>query len=852
MTPLLLLFAVAVPESELLADVSTLPAGVETRLASSRNRSAFILSVDESKLVYFEDAHDRVEPQFQAMAGHGDLSIADSATAHARYALLASSDEYGFDSELWRVSEGQARAALLFSSFGSKAIGPLSIATHGEHAFVSVPDQHLLARFDDSESAPIIDHLTDGIEWKVLGALDTGALLEDLGAYRWAWWTPGTAPRLLETVPVPGPHIVRSRRDAIFLEVDTDSGSTIWRTDDRGTVEVWSGEYVRGLNVEGETAWWWTSDELWRDRSAPERVLDATSGLELMQDDAVTLDAIYLRACGARCSILELKAGNAQLSGPVDVFGELFGSDHALWFTSSQELFSMASIDRAPSNQGPIARNSVIVRAQDGVLAIDLPALRGTRIAESGGRTPVELATRETASSWPAGLSRFGAQIAFVGARDPYRPNDVLFGWDGTRVASLFDGGISAFTQNDRGELVIAEKGGEHDIVVLRADGSSHRLHQDPDGPLRFVRCFGDRITANSIDTLWVGSSTASALAPVLRADGRDRFSRAAIHGRLLATADNALWSIDGQVATNVYEAFEGTPILIDSRGDEALLFDSVGLRGALWRTNGTTAGTSKVSDQTFFAGFARTIVLGDALLIVEQTRVSRYDSALATIVEQPSPNDVVRVPAAAAIGDRLALFTLEDVEHGAELWRTDGTPEGTSLLIDLNPGKASSVISNLTRIGDRVFFWGFDGHAWSMFATDGNDVVALAAPDPSLQGRGPALESDINALDILGGFVGADFAELDGKIIHAAFDLRAGTEPHVFDPAAMQPVQETPMPGALALAEKNCACTSASRDRDASPLAMIALAISFFVAQRAASFFTSSRMLSRSGSPSA
>src|SRR5262245_16176327 len=46
----------------------------------------------------------------------------------------------------------------------------------------------------------------------------------------------------------------------------------------------------------------------------------------------------------------------------------------------------------------------------------------------------------------------------------------------------------------------------------------------------------------------------------------------------------------------------------------------------------------------------------------------------------------------------------------GAELWRSDGTPAGTALVLDINPGAGPSSPSSLTRVGSRLFFQADDG----------------------------------------------------------------------------------------------------------------------------------------------
>src|SRR5215813_14127965 len=51
-----------------------------------------------------------------------------------------------------------------------------------------------------------------------------------------------------------------------------------------------------------------------------------------------------------------------------------------------------------------------------------------------------------------------------------------------------------------------------------------------------------------------------------------------------------------------------------------------------------------------------------------------------------------------------ITLFVYDDAVHGAELWGTDGTPEGTHLVLDVNPGAASSGITHLTAAQNLAF----------------------------------------------------------------------------------------------------------------------------------------------------
>ena len=64
-----------------------------------------------------------------------------------------------------------------------------------------------------------------------------------------------------------------------------------------------------------------------------------------------------------------------------------------------------------------------------------------------------------------------------------------------------------------------------------------------------------------------------------------------------------------------------------------------------------------------------------------------------------------------------VVYFGATDQAHGRELWRTDGTPQGTRLLRDLVPGPRSSYPSNLTEFDGRLFFVA-DGTLWTSDGT--------------------------------------------------------------------------------------------------------------------------------------
>lgn len=66
-------------------------------------------------------------------------------------------------------------------------------------------------------------------------------------------------------------------------------------------------------------------------------------------------------------------------------------------------------------------------------------------------------------------------------------------------------------------------------------------------------------------------------------------------------------------------------------------------------------------------------------------------------------------------------VFSASDELHGAELWQTDGTPQGTGLLKDIYPGPQGSFAASFGPCGARVCFWANDGlHGLEPWGTDG------------------------------------------------------------------------------------------------------------------------------------
>ncbi len=107
----------------------------------------------------------------------------------------------------------------------------------------------------------------------------------------------------------------------------------------------------------------------------------------------------------------------------------------------------------------------------------------------------------------------------------------------------------------------------------------------------------------------------------------------------------------------------------------------------------------------------------GQQFRVVASNSVATVDSNAALLT-------VTTVPAAA-----VRYFSGNDGgATGAELWKTDGTPAGTVLVKDINPGPANSSPGGFTEFNGAVYFAAFDGvEGRVLWKTDGTAAGTMA-----------------------------------------------------------------------------------------------------------------------------
>ena len=200
---------------------------------------------------------------------------------------------------------------------------------------------------------------------------------------------------------------------------------------------------------------------------------------------------------------------------------------------------------------------------------------------------------------------------------------------------------------------------------------------------------------------LWVSDGTETGTSLVK--DIRPGAASSAVGGPIFRLGSQVFFAAnDGTSGTELWKS-DGTPsgtiqvkdLAIGAPGsvpfgfcelDGALFFFARAASGSwgLWRSNGSDAGTQLVSAIT-------------------------SDGA-----QQPEPHDLV------AMKGRL-FFGANDGIAGDELWTSDGTGPGTHLLVDIQPGRASSLPLYLINVDGILYFAADDGiHGQELWQSDG------------------------------------------------------------------------------------------------------------------------------------
>jgi len=275
----------------------------------------------------------------------------------------------------------------------------------------------------------------------------------------------------------------------------------------------------------------------------------------------------------------------------------------------------------------------------------------------------------------------------------------------------------------------------------------------------REMTALGSQVFFFASDTLgfglWKSNGTAAGTVRVGSVPSTAR-SLIAADGKLYFFADCKLWTSNGtatgtvQVNASFSAAF--CYFLPADAGADPLFVADDGVHGPkLWKSDGTAAGTTVAADVYPYAqisGLGAGAILGGRWYFRAKGE-EEIGTQLWTTDGTPAGTNMLRINRQASglavnvkgrlVGPR-ALFDLDgtllfqgdDGATGAELWRSDGTAAGTSLVADLRPGPSPSLPGEITKAGDTVFLRSDAGSLeeklWRTDGTPGGTQELLAA----------------------------------------------------------------------------------------------------------------------------
>lgn len=114
------------------------------------------------------------------------------------------------------------------------------------------------------------------------------------------------------------------------------------------------------------------------------------------------------------------------------------------------------------------------------------------------------------------------------------------------------------------------------------------------------------------------------------------------------------------------------------------------------------------------------------------------------------------------AVGS-MTFFTATTATYGKELWKTDGTADGTILVKDILPGSYGSNPANLTNFNGTLFFSADDGvHGYELWKSDGTADGTVMINDSIVGNYGSYPDN---------------FAKVDGTLFFQGADASNGRE---------------------------------------------------------------------------
>ena len=238
---------------------------------------------------------------------------------------------------------------------------------------------------------------------------------------------------------------------------------------------------------------------------------------------------------------------------------------------------------------------------------------------------------------------------------------------------------------------------------------------------------------------------------------------------------------------------YSGSPYGLTVMGDSLYFaaYDSSGQE--LWKSDGTRIGTTRIADinegesSSYPSGFT---VLGDYMYFRADdgesgTELWKTSGTGASLLKDIFPGETSNgypnssSPSNLYVFNNHILFSAQDV-NGTELWKTDGTEDGTYMVKDINPGNntngyaLSSSPSTFVTVGDIMYFTATGQFGRELYSSDGSTTGTQLVNDFNY---GSADGLGCNSYDCYYYNSGSSLFALDGYLLFQAQDGYFGYE---------------------------------------------------------------------------
>ncbi|QGJ70276.1 Hypothetical protein PBC10988_19710 [Planctomycetales bacterium 10988] len=498
-----------------------------------------------------------------------------------------------------------------------------------------------------------------------------------------------------------------------------------------------------------------------------------TQGFELWKSDGTSMGTELVKDIRTEYGIGSIPSNLTNYDGTLFFQANDGTLGYELWTSDGTSAGTQIVQDIAPNSSSPqfltVFDNTLFFQANGLSGGVQLWTYDGT----SAGVMPFFDSNAEVVQN-PRYLTNANGTLFFTSGAPIGGLGQELWISDGTcagtmLVKNLFEGGLDSvpeFFTDVNGTLFFRATGETAGFELWRSDGTIDGTNLVKDiipglrgsNPIDLVNVNGTLFFSAESPSLgrelWKSDGTpggTQVVKDLVKDEGSSNpYQLANINGTLFFVADDGsygfeLWKSDGtsngtQMVKNIHSAeyLPGFDQFTNVNGTLYFVKDSGNFTQQLWRTTGTGGGTVMLRESIMNGEeqkFRFLNNLNGQLVFVANDGFSGYElwksngtsqgTVLVKDVHAGSPGafqDTYYISDATSLKNLngTLFFRANDGVNGYELWKTDGSYDGTSRVTQLKPGGAGSLLNDFAEVDGSLFFRTNDVTESSLWKTDG------------------------------------------------------------------------------------------------------------------------------------